>query len=161
MKWRAEVKPFVNTTPFFVLLGVLNPCFCFAISTLKVVLRVPTTGMATKETGEENQHPENSQAGGFIGAVEAKYREIKEHAETYPYVWASYAVVYGGLALWSTYRWRKLRKTEDRVRALQERLRKHYEAEERASATISSSTSRKPATPVQKVPTPSADKTLK
>ncbi|KAM5581020.1 hypothetical protein ABKV19_010299 [Rosa sericea] len=117
--------------------------------------------MATQETGEENQQTASSQAVGFIGAVEAKYRQIKEHAETYPYVWASYSVVYGGLALWTTYRWRKLRKTEDRVRALQERLRKHYAAEERASATVSSSTNRSPATPVQKVPPPSADKTPK
>lgn len=111
--------------------------------------------MATQENGEEKQQTTSPQAVGFIGAVEAKYRQIKEHAETYPYVWASYSVVYGGLALWTTYRWRKLRKTEDRVRALQERLRKHYAAEERTSVSTGS------ATPVQKVPPPSADRTPK
>ncbi|KAK7395375.1 hypothetical protein VNO78_15927 [Psophocarpus tetragonolobus] len=67
--------------------------------------------------------------------LEKQYLKVKEHAETYPYVWASYIVVYGGFALWTTYRWRKLRKTEDRVRTLQERLRKRYEAEESSSST--------------------------
>ncbi|KAI4354393.1 hypothetical protein L6164_003259 [Bauhinia variegata] len=60
--------------------------------------------------------------------------KIKEHAETYPYVWASYIVVYSGFGLWMAYRWRKLRKTEDRVRGLQERLRKFVEAEESSSS---------------------------
>ncbi|CAL0304519.1 unnamed protein product [Lupinus luteus] len=32
-------------------------------------------------------------------SVEKRYLKIKEHAETYPYVWASYIVVYGGFAL--------------------------------------------------------------
>ncbi|TQD89734.1 hypothetical protein C1H46_024728 [Malus baccata] len=106
--------------------------------------------MATEEKGEEELQQTTSpqDAAGLRGAVEAKYRQIKEHAETYPYVWASYIVVYGGFALWGTYRWRRLRKTEDRVRALQDRLRKHYAAEE---ACASSST------PAVKFP-PSADK---
>ncbi|KAL5178329.1 hypothetical protein HKD37_08G023912 [Glycine soja] len=71
---------------------------------------------------------------GFKDSLEKQYRKVKEHAETYPYVWASYIVVYGGFALWTTYRWRKLRKTEDRVRTLQERLRKLIEAEESTSS---------------------------
>ncbi|KAB2603690.1 hypothetical protein D8674_004695 [Pyrus ussuriensis x Pyrus communis] len=87
--------------------------------------------MGTEEKGEVLQQTTGPQdAAGLRGAVEAKYRQIKEHAETYPYVWASYIV------------------TEDRVRALQERLRKHYAAEE---ACASSST------PAVKVPA-SADK---
>ncbi|KAJ0092069.1 hypothetical protein Patl1_26073 [Pistacia atlantica] len=69
--------------------------------------------------------------------AEEQYRKIKEHAETYPYVWASYIVVYGGFALWTTYRWRKLRKTEDRVRALHERLQKIVKNRESASSTTS------------------------
>ncbi|KAJ4824592.1 hypothetical protein Tsubulata_007147 [Turnera subulata] len=48
-------------------------------------------------------------------------------------------------------RWRKLRKTEDRVRALQERLRKLVENQEGASS----------ATSTQKVPQPTTDKTPK
>ncbi|XP_058100331.1 uncharacterized protein LOC131245120 [Magnolia sinica] len=67
--------------------------------------------------------------------IEDKYRSIKEHAETYPYVWASYIVVYGGLFVYTTYRWRKLRKTEDRVRVLQERLRKLVESEQESSSS--------------------------
>ncbi|XP_068655592.1 uncharacterized protein [Aristolochia californica] len=70
--------------------------------------------------------------------IEDQWLKTKEHAEAYPYVWASYIVVYGGLAVYTTYRWRKLRKTEDRVRVLQERLRKLVEAEE-SSAKITSS----------------------
>ncbi|KAG9440042.1 hypothetical protein H6P81_020207 [Aristolochia fimbriata] len=69
---------------------------------------------------------------------EGQWRKTKEHAETYPYVWASYIVVYGGLAVYTTYRWRKLRKTEDRVRVLQARLRKLVEAEE-SSVKVTSS----------------------
>ncbi|XP_019465052.1 PREDICTED: uncharacterized protein LOC109363294 isoform X1 [Lupinus angustifolius] len=64
-----------------------------------------------------------------------QYLKIKEHAETYPYVWASYIVVYGGFALWTGYRWRKLRRTEASVRNLQERLRKLVEADESAIST--------------------------
>ncbi|KAK7847011.1 hypothetical protein CFP56_007179 [Quercus suber] len=30
-------------------------------------------------------------------------KKIKENALTYPYVWPSYIVVYGGFALWTTY----------------------------------------------------------
>ncbi|KAF7845548.1 uncharacterized protein G2W53_002453 [Senna tora] len=67
--------------------------------------------------------------------LENQYHKIKEHAETYPYVWASYIVVYGGFGLWTAYRWRKLRKTEDRVRALQAKLRQLVEAEESATST--------------------------
>jgi hypothetical protein len=61
--------------------------------------------------------------------MEQRYQKIKEHAETYPYVWGSYIVVYGGFGLWTAYRWRKLRRTENSVRTLQERLRQLVEAE--------------------------------
>ncbi|KAL3829769.1 hypothetical protein ACJIZ3_018571 [Penstemon smallii] len=58
------------------------------------------------------------------------FRHTKEHAETYPYVWGSYLTVYGGFGLWLIYRWRRLRGTEDRVRALQERLRIVFEEQQ-------------------------------
>ncbi|KAJ4715378.1 Transmembrane protein [Melia azedarach] len=92
--------------------------------------------MTTEQKREEDQLASSTPAVGINGIVE-QYRKIKEHAETYPYVWASYIVVYGGFALWTTYRWRKLRKTEDRVRALQERLRKLVQPEESASSASS------------------------
>ncbi|KAE8651990.1 uncharacterized protein LOC101213780 [Cucumis sativus] len=82
-----------------------------------------------EENGEDKLNGVASSSG-FFGKLEHKYREIKENAEKYPYVWGSYIVVYGGIFLWAGYRWRKLRKTEDRVRILQEKLRKHYEAQE-------------------------------
>jgi hypothetical protein len=104
--------------------------------------------MATQQNGEEeDQQATQAPAVGWRATLEEQYRKTKEHAETYPYVWASYIVVYGGFGLWLTYRWRKLRKTEDRVRGLQERLRKLVEAEE----------SKTSATSVKKAP-PSADK---
>lgn len=93
--------------------------------------------MATEQKGEEDQSATSATGVGFIGMAEEQYRKIKEHAETYPYVWASYIFVYGGLALWTTYRWRKLRKTEDRVRVLQERLQKLVKNEKSASSTAS------------------------
>ncbi|KAL4576650.1 hypothetical protein LXL04_012747 [Taraxacum kok-saghyz] len=84
-------------------------------------------------TTEENQ-PENinekqdantslSGAGGFRRMIYEQYLKAKENAEAYPYVWSSYFIVYGGFGLWVAYRYRKLRNTEDRVRALQEKLR--------------------------------------
>lgn len=105
--------------------------------------------MTTEQKREDDQSTTSFPVVGLNGIVE-QYRKIREHAETYPYVWASYLVVYGGFALWGTYRWRKLRKTEDRVRALQERLRKLVETEESAGSAT--------ATPVEKVH-PSAEKT--
>lgn len=115
--------------------------------------------MATEQKAGGNQQNQQTSAGnqgaGPAERVLAKYHELKEHAEKYPYVWASYAVVYGGFGLWFTYRWRKLRKTEDRVRALQERLRKLAQADESASSSSSASAiSEKPsgATHVDKQP---------
>lgn len=97
--------------------------------------------MSSDQQPAENQHlADNNQqqpspsAAGPVGWVEHHYKRLKENAETYPYVWASYAVVYVGFGLWTTYRWRKLRRTEDRVRVLQARLQKLVEAEE--SATV-------------------------
>ncbi|KAK3411374.1 hypothetical protein EUGRSUZ_I00134 [Eucalyptus grandis] len=75
----------------------------------------------TTEQNEDKQAPSPS-AVGLKKMVEEQYRKIEENAETYPYVWASYILVYGGFALWTTYRWRKLRRTEDRVRVLRERV---------------------------------------
>lgn len=72
----------------------------------------------------------------WAGKIQEQYLKIKENAETYPYVWGSYAVVYGGIGLWFAYRWRRLRKTEDRVRVLQDRLRKLVQAEESTSSSI-------------------------
>ncbi|XP_020578129.1 uncharacterized protein LOC110023190 [Phalaenopsis equestris] len=67
-----------------------------------------------------------------------EWQKIREHAETYPYVWGSYIVVYGGFGVYLTYRWRKLRRTEGRIRVLQERLRKLVEDEEAAAASSGS-----------------------
>ena len=106
--------------------------------------------MATQREGEASQQTTSTPPAGLSELVQERYQKIKEHAETYPFVWASYTLVYGGLALWTVYRWRKLRKTEDRVRALQERLRKLVENEESANSAKS----------VRKAPT-SADKTPK
>ncbi|KAF5751778.1 hypothetical protein HS088_TW02G00796 [Tripterygium wilfordii] len=105
--------------------------------------------MATEQK-EEDQRATSPHAVSLKGKVEEYYKKIKENAETYPYVWASYITVYGGFSLWLAYRWRKLRKTEDRVKILQERLRKLKESEETASST----------TAVEKAP-PSTDKIVK
>ncbi|KAL9248142.1 hypothetical protein vseg_021498 [Gypsophila vaccaria] len=94
--------------------------------------------MATEQKVEESQ-PNNGgdPSTGFIEKLEAKYRAVKEDVEAYPYVWASYGLVYGGFGLWTIYRWRKLRKTEDRIRTLQDRLRQLAQAEEAAASASS------------------------
>ncbi|KAL5998081.1 hypothetical protein ACLOJK_009016 [Asimina triloba] len=89
--------------------------------------------MSSEEKGGEVKLPSTD----WKQKIEEQYRSIKEHAETYPYVWASYIVVYGGLAVYTAYKWRKLRKTEDRVRALQGRLRKLVESEQASSSSSS------------------------
>ncbi|ERN13575.1 uncharacterized protein LOC18441859 [Amborella trichopoda] len=93
-------------------------------------------------SGDENKGQRASEVAEFNlrSSVEERYKKIREHAETYPYLWASYIVVYGGLGVYLTYRWTKLRRTEARVRVLQERLRKLAEAEE-AAHTIDKSQS--------------------
>lgn len=88
----------------------------------------------------------SASGGGVIAKLEEQWRKTKEHAETYPYVWGSYILVYGGLGAYLTWRWRKLRRTEDRVRVLQERLRKLAAAEESQAASASSSAA--PTTPL-------------
>ncbi|KAK8691761.1 hypothetical protein V6N13_075259 [Hibiscus sabdariffa] len=98
--------------------------------------------MATQREGEASQETTTTPPAGLSELVQEQYRKIKEHAETYPYVWASYSLVYGGLALWTIYRYRKLRKTEDRVRALEGRLRKLVENEESANSGTSVSKAR-------------------
>lgn len=106
----------------------------------------------------DDQQEGSPTAVGLGGKIIEQYRKTKEHAETYPYVWASYILVYGGFGLWLTYRWRALRKTEDRVRALQEILRKQVEAEELAAK--SSNQSVKSASSAKKGPA-SPDKAAK
>ncbi|KAL1810219.1 hypothetical protein ACET3Z_027209 [Daucus carota] len=87
-----------------------------------------------QQAADSNQQQPGPSAAGPVGWIDHHYRRLKENAETYPYVWASYAVVYVGFGLWTTYRWRKLRRTEDRVRVLQARLHKLVEAEESATS---------------------------
>ncbi|CAI0455230.1 unnamed protein product [Linum tenue] len=101
--------------------------------------------MATEQKGVDDEQQaqavvtNGTSSGGFQGRVLDQYRKLKEHAESYPYVWGSYIVVYGGFGLYLTYRWRKLRQTEDRVRGLQERLRKLAQTQDSATAASSSS----------------------
>ncbi|KAG0519816.1 hypothetical protein BDA96_08G019000 [Sorghum bicolor] len=92
--------------------------------------------------------------GGVIAKLEEEWRKTKEHAQTYPYVWGSYILVYGGLGAYLAWRWRKLRRTEDRVRLLQDRLRKLSAAEESQAASASASTASTPSPPQQSTSRP-------
>ncbi|OAY74420.1 uncharacterized protein LOC109708367 [Ananas comosus] len=98
--------------------------------------------------GEEGEAAKDRTAG-WREWAEDQWRRTREHAETYPYVWGSYILVYGGLGVYLAYRWRKLRRTEDRVRVLQQRLRKLVEAEESQSAAAAAPPPSKPP-PVEK-----------
>uniref|UniRef100_A0A2P2IV70 Transmembrane protein n=1 Tax=Rhizophora mucronata TaxID=61149 RepID=A0A2P2IV70_RHIMU len=106
--------------------------------------------MASEQTGDQ-QAP--SPPSGFSEMVLERYRKIKEHAETYPSVWASYIAVYGGFGLWFIYRWTKLRRTEDRVRAIHQSLR---EKRERANSASSDQSTLPPPTSVEEIPPPAA-----
>uniref|UniRef100_A0A0D9V831 Uncharacterized protein n=1 Tax=Leersia perrieri TaxID=77586 RepID=A0A0D9V831_9ORYZ len=94
-------------------------------------------GEEAKPAQQPEQQPAETKSGsayggGVMAKLEEQWRKTKEHAETYPYVWGSYILVYGGLAAYLTWRWTKLRRTEDRVRGLQARLR---QIEERQAAS--------------------------
>lgn len=78
----------------------------------------------------------------WMKMAEERWQAIREHAETYPFVWASYILVYGGIGVYMTYRWRKLRKTEDRVRALHMHLKKLVEADQAAASKGSMATAK-------------------
>ncbi|KAK8940586.1 hypothetical protein KSP39_PZI009846 [Platanthera zijinensis] len=81
---------------------------------------------------------------GWNEKMQREWKKIREHAETYPYVWGSYILVYGSFGVYFTYRWRKLRQTEDRVRILREQLRKLSEEGDAASSGASSGAFEKP-----------------
>ncbi|CAN1139847.1 hypothetical protein LINPERPRIM_LOCUS23789 [Linum perenne] len=97
--------------------------------------------MTTEEKEDGNQQTTSPPATDFGGRVLDQCRKLKEHAEAYPYVWGSYIVVYGGFGLWFAYRWRKLRQTENRVRNLQERLRKLAQTQEPGASSSTASSS--------------------
>lgn len=108
--------------------------------------------MATPGNGEDAPPPPVSAAGAggsLIAKLREQWRSTKEHAETYPYVWGSYILVYGGLGAYITWRWCKLRRTEDRIRALQARLRQLAAAEESQAASAAT-----PPPPLQPPPPP-------
>jgi hypothetical protein len=109
-------------------------------------------GDGETQTPQPQRQPEPVVAGaatggGVIAKLEEEWRKKKEHAQTYPYVWGSYILVYGGLGAYLAWRWHKLRRTEDRVRLLQDRLRKLSAAEE--SQAASASTASTPSPPQQ------------
>ncbi|KAK4372561.1 hypothetical protein RND71_007945 [Anisodus tanguticus] len=108
----------------------------------------PAMSSQEKSEGSQQLAEAEKQLGSYSYAnwadkIQDQYQKIKENAETYPYVWGSYIVVYGGFGLWFAYRWRKLFKSESRVRVLQERLRKLVQAEESTSSS-SAATSKAP-----------------
>ncbi|XP_075488786.1 uncharacterized protein LOC142527744 isoform X2 [Primulina tabacum] len=109
----------------------------------------------------DHQQEANPTAVGWRGKLQEQYQRIKTHAETYPYVWGSYILVYGGFGLWLTYRWRRLRNTEDRVRVLQERLRKLTEAEQPTNSSTAAQQPSNSALLTKNLPPPSDDEATK
>ncbi|KAL3691017.1 hypothetical protein R1sor_004668 [Riccia sorocarpa] len=75
---------------------------------------------------EEKKEPESAVKSSIID----RFQQIKDHWESYPYVWASYMVVFGGLGIYSAYRWRALRKVENELLKYQEKLKQTMTAEE-------------------------------
>ncbi|KAG9144364.1 hypothetical protein Leryth_025072 [Lithospermum erythrorhizon] len=93
-------------------------------------------GEDVQRRAPESQQTTSSSASDWRRTIVEQYSRVKENAETYPSVWGSYILVYGGFGLWLSYRWRRLRKTEDRVRVLQERLQKFIEAESSTGTAV-------------------------
>uniref|UniRef100_A0A7N0U7H1 Uncharacterized protein n=1 Tax=Kalanchoe fedtschenkoi TaxID=63787 RepID=A0A7N0U7H1_KALFE len=121
--------------------------------------------MASQEKQEEAPQQSQQEAGGpltvgWIKAIKRQYQWAKQDIETYPYVWASYGVVYGGFGLWLTYRWRALRKLEDRVRILQAKMRERAkEAEAAKSAAKAPSGGNTTAKPADNAPSANSTST--
>ncbi|CAA3001165.1 uncharacterized protein LOC111401626 [Olea europaea subsp. europaea] len=107
----------------------------------------------------EGQQETRTTVVGWGEKIEEHCQKIKQHAETYPYVWGSYILVYGRFGLWLTYRWRKLYRTEDRVRGLQERLRNLVEAEQSINTAALTEQSTNSTSDTNKAPSP-ADKVI-
>ncbi|CAH9117195.1 unnamed protein product [Cuscuta epithymum] len=97
------------------------------------------TGKDDEQSRTGEMQGTGSSNGSLVGRIQQQYNKIKENAETYPYVWGSYIAVYGGFGLWLVYRGMKLRRKEDRVRALQEQLRKLVESQESESSSVAGS----------------------
>jgi len=72
--------------------------------------------------------------GGFLERCEQQWQRTLEHARTYPYVWASYVVSFGGLGIYGAWRWRELRKIENQVMQYQRELLKRVQQEEAAAS---------------------------
>lgn len=73
--------------------------------------------------------------GGFLERCEQQWQKTLEHARSYPYVWASYVVTFGGLGLYGAWRWRELRRIEKQVMQYQRELLKRVQQEEAAAAS--------------------------
>lgn len=79
---------------------------------------------------EEKESPRQS----LIQTMEDRWQRTRDHFHSYPYVWASYIFVFGGLGLYTTHRWRALRKAEDELLRIQDRLKQTMSPKEIAEA---------------------------
>lgn len=86
--------------------------------------------------GTENEQEEKPLGVRLVERLEVNLQRAKQDIIDYPYVFGSYVFVYGTLGLWLTYRYRCLRKAQDRVRALHAKLCKQYEEEASSSAEV-------------------------
>ncbi|BBN10672.1 hypothetical protein MPTK1_5g05490 [Marchantia polymorpha subsp. ruderalis] len=74
---------------------------------------------------DEKEEPQSA-----VTSFTERWRKTKAHWNSYPYVWASYFVVFGGLGVYSAYRWKALRKVEDELLRFQDKLRNTMTMEE-------------------------------
>eukprot|EP00270_Netrium_digitus_P018668 TRINITY_DN7133_c2_g1_i1.p1 TRINITY_DN7133_c2_g1~~TRINITY_DN7133_c2_g1_i1.p1 ORF type:complete len:100 (+),score=27.60 TRINITY_DN7133_c2_g1_i1:187-486(+) len=65
-----------------------------------------------------------SPLGTVIQKVEESWGSIKQHYNEFPFVWASYFVVLGGLGIYSARAWREMRRAENRLMTLQNELKR-------------------------------------
>ncbi|CAM6118475.1 unnamed protein product [Calypogeia fissa] len=83
---------------------------------------------------DEKERPQQQQQQSVMQSLEDRWERTKDHFNSFPYVWASYSVVFGGLGLYTAYRWRALRRAEDELLRFQEKLKQTMTPKEIAEA---------------------------
>jgi hypothetical protein len=107
-------------------------------------------GEGDEEGIVEQQRPsfvQDFKEAGLVNACEKQWHRTVTHMNAYPYVWASYFVVYGGFGIYFAYQWRQLRKAENHVLRLQRELVNKMQQEEDAVNQALRESQQTPSTP--------------
>ncbi|CAM6033037.1 unnamed protein product [Sphagnum compactum] len=73
---------------------------------------------------------------GFVNACERQWHRTVAHAKAFPYLWASYFLIYGGFGTYFVYQRRRLHQAENQVLRLQKELLNKVQQQEEQEAII-------------------------